>query len=108
MGNTAIHHLFLRLPVQQLAQSPYVPAVGCALDVKARELGLAFAPGAYVHTLPNIAGFVGADFVAMLLATGVAEAPGLTLAIDIGTNTEMCLADGGELISASCASGPAF
>ena len=108
VGNTAIHHLFLRLPVRQLAQSPYVPAVSSALDVKARDLGLAFAPGAYVHTLPNIAGFVGADHVAMLLATGIAEAQGLTLAIDIGTNTEMCLASGGRLMSASCASGPAF
>ena len=108
VGNTAIHHLFLRLPVRQLAQSPYVPAVSSALDVKARELGLAFAPGAYVHTLPNIAGFVGADHVAMLLATRMAEAQGLTLAIDIGTNTEMCLASGGQLMSASCASGPAF
>ena len=108
VGNTAIHHLFLRLPVRQLAQSPYVPAVSSALDVKARELGLAFAPGAYVHTLPNIAGFVGADHVAMLLATRMAEAQGLTLAIDIGTNTEMCLASAGQLMSTSCASGPAF
>lgn len=108
VGNTAIHHLLLRLPVGQLAQSPYVPAVSAPLDVKARDLGLALAPGAYLHTLPNIAGFVGADHVAMLLATGVAEAHGLTLAIDIGTNTEMCLAADGELMSASCASGPAF
>jgi hypothetical protein len=38
VGNTAIHHLFLRLPVQQLAAAPYVPAVRAAVDVKAREI----------------------------------------------------------------------
>ncbi len=108
VGNTAIHHLFLRLPVGQLAAAPYVPAVCAALDLKARELGLKLAPGAYVHLLPNIAGYVGADHVAMLLATSVADAAATTLAIDIGTNTEICLAHHGRLTSLSCASGPAF
>jgi uncharacterized 2Fe-2S/4Fe-4S cluster protein (DUF4445 family) len=108
VGNTAMHHLFLQLPVQQLATAPYVPAVGSALDVKARDLGLHFAAGAYVHLLPNIAGYVGADHVAMLLATGVAQAADVVLALDIGTNTEVCLANRGKLTSLSCASGPAF
>jgi uncharacterized 2Fe-2S/4Fe-4S cluster protein (DUF4445 family) len=108
VGNTAMHHLFLGLPVRQLALAPYVPAVTSALDVKARDLGLQLAPGAYVHLLPNVAGFVGADHVAMLLATHIADLQGVTLAIDIGTNTEICLANHGILTSASCASGPAF
>ncbi len=108
VGNTAIHHLFLRLPVTQLAAAPYVPAMRAAVDVKAREVGLKLAPGAYVHLLPNIAGYVGADHVAMLLATGVADAADTVLALDIGTNTEICLAHRSRLTSLSCASGPAF
>jgi uncharacterized 2Fe-2S/4Fe-4S cluster protein (DUF4445 family) len=108
VGNTAMHHLLLRLPVMQLALAPYVPAVGQALDIKAREIGLHIAPGAYVHLLPNIAGFVGADHVAMLLATALQESTGLVLALDIGTNTEVCLASSGQMCSVSCASGPAF
>jgi len=108
VGNTAMHHLFLRLPVEQLARAPYVPTVASALDVKARDLGLKIASGAYVHLLPNIAGYVGADHVAMLLATQVAQAEGVVLALDIGTNTEVCLAEQGKLTSLSCASGPAF
>jgi uncharacterized 2Fe-2S/4Fe-4S cluster protein (DUF4445 family) len=108
VGNTAIHHLFLGLPVKQLGLSPYVPAVDDALDIKAREIGLNIAPGAYVHLLPNIAGYVGADHVAMLLATRLAETNGVTLAIDIGTNTEICLNHKGKMTSVSCASGPAF
>jgi uncharacterized 2Fe-2S/4Fe-4S cluster protein (DUF4445 family) len=108
VGNTAIHHLFLGLPVKQLGLSPYVPAVDVALDVKAREIGLQIAPGAYIHLLPNIAGYVGADHVAMLLATRIADSENTVLAIDIGTNTEICLNHKGKLTSVSCASGPAF
>jgi uncharacterized 2Fe-2S/4Fe-4S cluster protein (DUF4445 family) len=108
VGNTAMHHLFLGLPVRQLALAPYVPAVASALDVKARDLGLQLAPGAYVHLLPNVAGYVGADHVAMLLATQFGEQQGVGLAIDIGTNTEICLTSEGILTSTSCASGPAF
>ena len=108
VGNTAMHHLMLRLPVAQLALSPFLPAVSEALDIKARDLGLRIAAGAYVHLLPNIAGFVGADHVAMLLSTGVWQASGVTLAMDIGTNTEVALVSDGEIASVSCASGPAF
>lgn len=108
VGNTAMHHLLLGLPVDQLAIAPYVPATKAALDIKARDVGLRIAPGAYVHLLPIIAGFVGADHVAMLLATEAGKAEGITLALDIGTNTEVCLARDGTMTSVSCASGPAF
>jgi len=108
VGNTCMHHLVLGLPVKQLGLAPYVPALGCSYDLKARELGLRFAPGANVHLLPNIAGFVGADHVAMLLATGLHETHEITVGLDIGTNTEISLAVDGRILSCSCASGPAF
>jgi uncharacterized 2Fe-2S/4Fe-4S cluster protein (DUF4445 family) len=108
VGNTAIHHLFLHLPVKQLGKAPYIPATCEAVNIKGREIGLKLALGAYVHLLPNVAGYVGADHVAMLLATRTADALKTTLAIDIGTNTEICLNHKGRLTSVSCASGPAF
>ena len=108
VGNTAMHHLFLGFPVRQLGRAPYVPEVSSALDIKARDLGLKVAPGAFVHMLPNIAGYVGADHVAMLLATDLQNKHGTVLAIDIGTNTEICLAHDGAFTSLSTASGPAF
>jgi uncharacterized 2Fe-2S/4Fe-4S cluster protein (DUF4445 family) len=108
VGNTAMHHLFLRLPVKQLVLSPFVPAVSRALEVRAEELGLNIAPGAYVHLLPNIAGFVGSDHVSMLLATDAWQAKEPTVALDIGTNTEVSLIYKGKIATTSCASGPAF
>ena len=76
--------------------------------MKARDLGLHVAPGAYVHFLPNVESFVGADHVAMILASGIHCTPKTVIGLDIGTNTEVVLAHRGELISCSTASGPAF
>jgi uncharacterized 2Fe-2S/4Fe-4S cluster protein (DUF4445 family) len=110
VGNTAMTHLLLELPVHQLAVSPYVAATNAAVDLKARDLGLTTAPGAYVHVLPGIGGFVGADHVAMILASRLDQTEVTALGIDIGTNTEIALVspDRGFLTSVSCASGPAF
>ncbi len=108
VGNTAMHHLFLGLDVGQLALSPFVPTIREALDVRAADLGLRLAPGAYVHLLPSIAGFVGGDHVAMLLATEAWRAEGPVVALDIGTNTEVSIVRNGEIASVSCPSGPAF
>ena len=108
VGNTAMHHLLLGLPVEQLGLSPYVAAVSSPLDVKGDELGLAFSPGATVHLLANIAGFVGADHLSMLLATDTYKKKGVVVSLDIGTNTEITLAANGRMIACSTASGPAF
>ncbi|HEY4685061.1 MAG TPA: ASKHA domain-containing protein [Dehalococcoidia bacterium] len=107
-GNTAMHHLLLGLPVRQLGRVPFVPAVQEALDLKARDVGLTVAPGAYVHVLPNIGGFVGADHAATLLATEDRWKLGTTIVMDIGTNTEISLIHAGEITTVSCPSGPAF
>ena len=108
VGNTAMHHLFIGLPVIQLGRAPYSPVIVQSLDVKARELGLNVAQGAYIHLLPNVAGFVGADHVAMLLATEIYKTNKITIGIDIGTNTEVAISVNGDIASLSCASGPAF
>ncbi len=108
VGNTVMHHLLLGLPVEQLGLAPYVAAVSSPLDVKADELGLPFSPGATVHLLANIAGFVGADHLSMLLATDTHKKTGVVVSLDIGTNTEITLTANGRMIACSTASGPAF
>jgi uncharacterized 2Fe-2S/4Fe-4S cluster protein (DUF4445 family) len=113
VGNTAMHHLLAGLPVHQLGAAPYVPSVSEALEFPASEIGLELASGCYVYLPPNIAGYVGADHVAMLLGTDLAQGPdgnrqGTVIALDIGTNTEVSLYHRGKILSCSCASGPAF
>ncbi len=108
VGNTAMHHLFLGLPLDQLARAPHIPSVGSHVEVKARELGLKLHPGAYTYFPPNPAAFIGSDHIAMLLAAGAHETDEPSLYMDIGTNTEICLLAGERMTSVSCASGPAF
>ncbi len=107
-GNTAMHHIFLGVPPNYVALLPYPAALQSPMDIKARELSVGISPGAYVHALPAIAGFVGGDAVADILATKIHEADDLSLMIDIGTNTEIVLGNKDGLVACSCASGPAF
>lgn len=108
VGNTAMQHLFARLPAKQLALAPYVATASEALSVRASAIGLRFAPAAYVYLPPNIAGYVGGDHVAMALATHAWETDKTVVALDIGTNTEVTVTRGGRSWCCSCASGPAF
>jgi uncharacterized 2Fe-2S/4Fe-4S cluster protein (DUF4445 family) len=108
VGNTAMHHLFAGLPVRQLGEAPYAPATVQSILSRAGDLGIGTAPGAFAYLPPSVAGYVGADHLAMLLATDVWRSPKRVVALDVGTNTEISVVDGGRLFSCSCASGPAF
>jgi uncharacterized 2Fe-2S/4Fe-4S cluster protein (DUF4445 family) len=108
VGNTAMHHFFAGLPVQQLGLLPFVPAVSEPLEIQALALELHLSPGALVHLPANIAGYVGADHVAVILSTEVDQTQDTTMAVDVGTNTEISLVHDGRLLCCSCASGPAF
>jgi uncharacterized 2Fe-2S/4Fe-4S cluster protein (DUF4445 family) len=107
-GNTAMHHIFARLPVRGLGLAPFAPVISESIDVKASELGLRAASGACVHLMPNIAGFVGGDHAAMLLGICADMEERTVIALDIGTNTEISLMHDGTLSSLSCPSGPAL
>jgi uncharacterized 2Fe-2S/4Fe-4S cluster protein (DUF4445 family) len=108
VGNTAMHHLFAGLPVEQLGHAPFAAATTEPINLPAIELGVNLGPGANIYMPPVIAGYVGADHVSMLLATEVWKSAGNVIALDIGTNTEISLVSNGKVTCCSCASGPAF
>lgn len=108
VGNTTMQHLLLGVSAAALAQAPYVPVVEDAVHLGAEELGLRIAAGGRVWLLPNIAGWVGADTVGVILATRLYEQDELALAIDIGTNGEMALGSRQRVVTCSTAAGPAF
>lgn len=109
VGNTVMHHLLLGIDPTELGQLPFALATYDPVDVKARELGLkAVHPGAMVHVLPCIAGYVGADNVGVLLAEQGRLDDQITLIVDIGTNAEILLGTKDWMLSASSPTGPAF
>ncbi len=107
-GNTAMHHILLRLDPQYVGLAPFPPVIHHSLNIRARDLGIGINASSYVFVLPNEAGFVGADNVGVLLAEEPQKSDEMQLIIDIGTNGELVLGNRHKLISSSCATGPAF
>lgn len=108
VGNMAMHHFLLRLDSTYLGLAPYAPVIREAYTVTAAELGLATSAGAQVYVLSNIAGFVGSDTVGVMLASNIAEQNEYRIAIDVGTNGEMALANRKRMIACSAPAGPAL
>jgi uncharacterized 2Fe-2S/4Fe-4S cluster protein (DUF4445 family) len=108
VGNTCMHHLFLGLTPRYIAATPYIPVISEPITIDALDLNLHINPSGKVFLLPTIAGFVGADTVAVVLATEMDKSKDVKLAIDIGTNGELVLGSLEKLVSCSTAAGPAF
>jgi uncharacterized 2Fe-2S/4Fe-4S cluster protein (DUF4445 family) len=69
---------------------------------------LGIHPHARIEVIPPLAGFVGSDLLAGVVATRLTEDGGGALFIDFGTNSEIALWDGRDLWVTSAAGGPAF
>lgn len=107
-ANTTMHHLFVGINPRNIAVSPYVSATNDSLVIDALELGININQAGKVFVLPNIAGFVGADTMAVLLATELDRSDNVKLIIDIGTNGEIALGSKEKMVVCSAAAGPAF
>jgi uncharacterized 2Fe-2S/4Fe-4S cluster protein (DUF4445 family) len=108
VGNPVMQHLVLGLNPVELGMAPFALASDAAHDVPAANIGIAIAPGGYVHALPCIAGHVGADTAGVLLAEAPYERDEISLVVDVGTNAEMLLGNRNRLLAASSPTGPAF
>jgi uncharacterized 2Fe-2S/4Fe-4S cluster protein (DUF4445 family) len=108
VGNTCMHHLLLGIDPSHVGLAPYAPVMRHAATLAARDLPLKIAPEARVCLLPLVAGFVGADAVAVTLATRLAEGDALRIAVDIGTNGEVILGSRARVMACSAPAGPAL
>ncbi|WP_303866200.1 ASKHA domain-containing protein [Acetobacterium wieringae] len=108
VGNTTMSHLFQGVDPESLARTPFAPVYCQGVNGLAKDYGLGINPLANVYVLPNIAGHVGSDIVAGMLATDIKKLKGITLAIDIGTNGEVSFIHDGKILVCSTAAGPAF
>ena len=108
VGNPVMHHLLLGIDPVELGGAPFALAVDAAMDVRAAELGIAINPGGRVYILPCIAGHVGADAAAVVLAEAPQKVDEMTLIVDVGTNAEIVVGNKDRLLAASSPTGPAF
>jgi uncharacterized 2Fe-2S/4Fe-4S cluster protein (DUF4445 family) len=108
VGNTCMHHIFLGIDPTHVGLAPYAPSVRSAIVLSARELLLRSNPNAAVCLLPIVAGFVGADTMAVVLATRIYDGPQIRVAVDIGTNGEVVMGSQRRLVACSAPAGPAL
>ncbi len=109
VGNPVMHHLLFGIDPTELGGAPFALATDGAMHCTAAELALAgVSPSARIYALPCIAGHVGADCAAVVLAEAPQTAEPLTLIVDVGTNAELVLGNRDRLLAASSPTGPAF
>lgn len=70
--------------------------------------GLSLPAGVEVYIPPAVRHEIGADALAMMILSGMLNKSEVALATDYGTNAEMALKVGDEIITGSCAAGPAL
>jgi len=101
-GNTVMQHLFAGISPVSIAAAPFTPATCFEEDREDRLEGIP------VEYSPCVAGYVGGDITAGLLAADLPGEGKKILFLDVGTNGEMALAGPDGILCCAVASGPAF
>ncbi|MFA9430385.1 ASKHA domain-containing protein [Egicoccus sp. AB-alg2] len=107
VGNPIMHHLVLGIDPTPLGQAPFALATSDRVEARATDVGID-APAGRLYVAPCVAGHVGADTAAAILAEGPHRSSAVQLLVDVGTNAEIVLGNDRALFAASSPTGPAF
>lgn len=107
VGNPTMQQLFLHISLENLTHPPFAPVI---MKPKTESLSDYFPEmkDGVLLTIPDMAGFIGADTMGCVLSTGMYASSEMTLMIDIGTNGEMVLGNKDRMVACSTAAGPAL
>ena len=108
VGNTVMHHLFSGCDVEPLAHAPFASRHLGEQSFKPDQLGWNLRPDCTIRFAHCLGGFVGADILAGIIATGMAASDNLVALVDLGTNGEIAIGNRHGIVCASTAAGPAF
>jgi uncharacterized 2Fe-2S/4Fe-4S cluster protein (DUF4445 family) len=108
VANPIMHHLLLGINPVELGGAPFALATDMAVNMHANQLQLHLNSQARAYLLPCIAGHVGADAAAMILAEKPYAEDAMTLLVDVGTNAEIILGNRHQLVACSSPTGPAL
>ena len=107
-GNTVMQHLLDGLPADGIVQAPFTPDSLFGDERPASRYGWPGREDARVVLMPCLAGYVGGDITAGLLASSLHKPGEPVLFVDLGTNGEMALRAGSDILACATAAGPAF
>ncbi len=107
-GNTTMLHLLLGVDPTSIALAPFTPQFTDRKVLAAAILGIHINPDAWLHILPSVSAYVGADITAGLASLHPPEEIKNYLFIDVGTNGEMALVMQDKILCCATAAGPAL
>jgi uncharacterized 2Fe-2S/4Fe-4S cluster protein (DUF4445 family) len=98
-------HLFANTDPSSMGEAPFTPVFLEKKEFSGDALGLSVNK---IVLLPSISAYVGGDIVSGLAYLDILREEKPAILIDIGTNGELALFKGDELLCCSTAAGPAF
>lgn len=101
-GNTVMQHIAAGLSPDSIGVNPFIPESLFGDEHNINDVC------ANTYMMPCVAGYVGGDITAGIVATGLNRKEKPCLMVDVGTNGEMVLGDKNGMISCATAAGPAF
>lgn len=107
-ANCTMMHMLLGVDATPIGKVPHKPIFLDAKDINATDIGIKVSKKAKLYCLPSVSAYIGADIVGGVYGCELQKQEGNVLFIDIGTNGEIVLSKGGELLCCSCAAGPAL
>lgn len=111
-ANCTMTHTFVGEDISSIGKYPYNPVFKDSKRTNAKDLGLiSLNENVCINTLPQVSGFIGGDIVSGLydiLNDEKISSFDRVLFIDIGTNGEIVLKNNDDMLSCSCAAGPAL
>lgn len=107
-ANTTMLHLFLGIDPTSIARAPYRPVFLKRVDLKPKDIGIHINEGGMITLIPSASGYVGADILSGVAATGFDQRKDPSIFIDIGTNGEIVAIANGKMAATSTAAGPAL
>ena len=118
VGNSTMRDLLFGLNVESIGKRPYRSLTEAswrngetnttALSRTAKKMRLPLNPAARITSLPLVAGHIGADTTACMLAIDLMRQEQNIALMDIGTNTELIVGNKDRIWVASCPAGPAM
>ncbi len=105
VGNPIMTHILACVDPRAIAVAPYTPAYREAFLTHGL---LESAPGAKEFVGGCVAGYVGSDTIAAVMAAGMDRSDEVSLLLDIGTNGEIALGGRRRMLTCAAAAGPAF
>jgi len=107
-GNATMMQLVLNIDPEPIGVAPFITVTKYFPELKSTDFGVRINANAKAYAFPSFGAYVGGDIVSGVLASGIDRDKRIRLFIDVGTNCEIVVTDGENILATAAPAGPAF